>query len=285
MQVRTVIIVEGIADLVMMLTKLAVGLATNSAAIIGDAVHSLTDLTNNIIAFIAIRISEQPSDSDHHYGHSKFEQLAVFALAVLLAVVAIELVLNALSNYGQAVHQSYLGLAVMIGMLAINIGLTVWQHHWADKLESDLLHADAKHTLSDVLTTIAVILGWQLAALGYYWMDTVFALLVAGIILYLAFELFQRAVPTLVDHSSHDPAELLAKVQQVDQVQQVTQIRARGNRATSCADVTIAVDPLLSTEAAHQITEKIESVLADNFGIHDVIVHVEPEKAVNLRDE
>ena len=90
MQVKTIIIIEGLADIAMMLAKLWVGLSTNSAAIIGDAIHSLTDLSNNIIALLALRLSEKPSDSDHHYGHRKYEQLAVFAIAVMLAVIRLK---------------------------------------------------------------------------------------------------------------------------------------------------------------------------------------------------
>ncbi|NNC99841.1 MAG: cation transporter [Gammaproteobacteria bacterium] len=276
MQVKTVLVIEGIANLLMMAAKLGVGLVTNSAAIVGDALHSLTDLANNVIAFIATRISEKPSDDDHHYGHRKFEQLAVFGLAVLLAVVAIELVLNAIQNYGEVVNQSFVGLAVLAVTLLLNIGLTVWEHYWARRLDSDLLSADANHTLSDVLTTLAVIVGWQLAANGYYWIDTLFALLVAMIILFLAFRLFQRAVPILVDHSSHDPGELERMVQSIDRVEQVRQIRARSAQEGGWADVVVTMDPRLSIETSHRITEEIEQALEDHFGIKDVLVHVEP---------
>lgn len=278
MQVRTVIIVEGLADLVMMAIKFAVGLLTNSTAIISDALHSLTDLSNNVIALIALRISEQPSDDDHHYGHRKFEQLAVFVLAVLLAVVSIQLVVNAIKSFGEEVHQSQLGLVIMLATLTINIGLTVWQHFWARRLASDLIHADAKHTLSDVLTTVAVIVGWQLAARGYYWLDTVFALLVAAIIFYMAYHLFLRAIPILVDHSKHSQQDLIQAVQRIDQVEQVRQIRTRSSRDGGWADVVISVDPTLSTEVAHRITEEIENALDKHFDIKDVLVHVEPTR-------
>lgn len=279
MQVKTVLIIEGLANLVMMGMKLAVGLVTGSAAIISDALHSLTDLANNVIAFIAIRLAEQPSDQDHHYGHHKFEQLAVFGLAVLLAVVALELVINAVKRYGEVVHQSYTGLALMLVILVINVALASWQHYWASRLDSDLLEADARHTLSDVLTTIVVIIGWQLAANGYYWMDTVFAILVAGIILYLSFQLLQRAIPVLVDHTSHSPDELARAVEGVNLVEEVRQIRSRRARHGAYADVTITVDPRLSTAASHEISEQVEQTLAAHFGIQDVVVHVEPAES------
>ncbi|MBT8115605.1 MAG: cation diffusion facilitator family transporter [Arenicella sp.] len=277
MQVKTVLIVEGIANLVMMGLKLSVGVVTNSAAIIGDALHSLTDMANNVIAYIAVGLSEQPSDRDHHYGHHKFEQIAVFALAVLLAVVAFELIINAIRSYGEVVEQSWTGLFVLLATLSINLGLTSWEHYWAGRLDSDLLRADAKHTLSDVLTTVAVIVGWQLAARGFYWVDTLFALIVAGIILFLAFQLFQRAIPILVDHTMHNPDELAKAVQRIDRVEKVHRIRARSVQNSTFADVTIAVAPELSTEQSHVITEQVEQALAEHFDIDDVVVHVEPD--------
>ena len=276
MQVRTVIIIEGLADIVMMVTKLIVGLSTNSAAIIGDALHSLTDLCNNFIALIALRISEKPSDADHHYGHRKFEQLAVFALAVMLAVVAVELVINAVSHFGEEVSHSDLGLVIMLLTLAINIGLTVWENYWARRLDSDLLHADAKHTLSDVLSTIAVIVGWQLAARGFALADTLVALLVAAIIFYMAIKLFLRAIPILVDSSLYHPDDLKRIVGNVDQVEAVHQVRARSLREGGSADIVVSVDANLSTMQAHAVTELIEQALHKHFGLDDVIVHVEP---------
>jgi cation diffusion facilitator family transporter len=276
MKVTTVLIWEGISDLVMMLVKLGVGISTNSAAIIGDAAHSLTDLINNIIAITALRISEKPFDSDHHYGHRKFEQLAVFSLAVLLLVVALELVINAISKFGETVEHSSLGLLVMIGALVINILLTVWEHYWARRLDSQLIEADAKHTLSDVLTTIAVIVGWQFAARGYYWVDTLVACLVALIIMLLAFRLLQRSIPILVDYSQHSPERIMELISGLEHVESIKNVRARSTNVTNYADVTITVDPSLSTRVSHQVTERIEQILAESLGIEDVVVHVEP---------
>lgn len=276
MKVKTVLIWEGISDLLMMLAKLGVGISTNSAAIIGDALHSLTDLINNIIAIAAIHISEKPYDNDHHYGHRKFEQLAVFSLAVLLLVVALELVINAIRKFGETVEHSSLGLLIMIGALVINILLTVWEHYWAKRLDSQLIEADAKHTLSDVLTTIAVIVGWQFAVRGYYWVDTLVACIVALIIMLLAIRLLQRSIPILVDYSEYSPERIMGLISGLEHVESIKNVRARSTNETSYADVTITVDPNLSTLVSHQVTERIERLLADHLGIHDVVVHVEP---------
>ena len=94
--VRRIILLEGLANFVVLLAKLTVGLSTGSLAVLGDAVHSLTDVANNAVAWGVMKLSSQPADREHPYGHRKFETLAVFGLATLLTVLAVELALHAL---------------------------------------------------------------------------------------------------------------------------------------------------------------------------------------------
>lgn len=276
MRVRTVLIWEGIANAALAVAKLVVGLITGSAAILGDAVHSLTDLLNNVIAVFVVRVAEEPPDYDHPYGHQKFEQLAVFTLAGLLSVVAFQLILEAFDRFGSVPEQSGIGLAVMLGALAVNVLVTSWENYWARRLKSDILLADARHTLSDVLITAAVIVGWQLSVAGLPWLDPVFALLVAAMVLYLAFDLFRRAIPILVDSAGHDPGQLSRAVRQVPGVRTVRRVRSRQQGDGVVADVVVTVDRQLSTERAHVIADAIESLLEQHFDIHDTTVHIEP---------
>ncbi|MFQ3198423.1 MAG: cation diffusion facilitator family transporter [Paraglaciecola sp.] len=277
MQVKTVLLIEGCINLLITFTKLTVGFLTNSSAVIADALHSLTDVANNVMAWMAINVAKTPADNDHQYGHQKYEQLAVFALAALLSIVAFEVLINALKRFGQPVEQSYLGLSILIVTLLLNIGLTIWERYWAKRLDSDILQADASHTLSDVLTTLVVIVGWQLAAQGYYWLDTAFAVGVSVIIFYLAFKLFQRAIPILVDYSDIDPRAVLAAVNEVQNVHAVVRVRSRTVGKGRVADVIVTVDPHLSTIDSHLIADEIEKLLADKFNIQDVLVHIEPK--------
>ncbi len=148
---------EGLANLVVMLVKATVGFQTGSIAVIGDAIHSLADLANNAVAFVATRIASAPPDLEHPYGHRKFETLAVFGIATLLSVLALEIVLRALDRDPREVSADGWGLALMLGVLVVNIVIATWENRWARRLNSDILRADAKHTVSDVLTTVAVI--------------------------------------------------------------------------------------------------------------------------------
>ena len=276
-QVRHVILIEGSANLLVLIAKTIVGLSTGSMGILADAIHSLTDLTNNIVAWIVIHFSSLPADREHPYGHRKLETLAVFVLASILVVLAFELAINAINNDYTEVVSSDLELIIMLCVLIINIVVTIWQHMWAKRLDSDILRADATHTFADVLITITVIAGWQLSAIGYAWVDRLCALGVALLIFYLAYNLFRRAVPILIDEYAIDPVELSNIIKTVPGVKKVYRIRSRWVGKTRAIDLVISVDSILSTEESHTIADAIESLIESHFGATDISIHVEPE--------
>lgn len=276
-KVRYVLLVEGACNFAVFVAKASVGFATGSFALMGDALHSLTDLANNVVALIVVKIASEPPDREHPYGHQKFETLAVFGLAMLLAVLAFEIVVRALEAHDREVLESDWGLAVMLGVLGVNTALSTWERRWAKKLNSQILEADAQHTFADVLTTIAVIVGWQLSARGYPWLDTVFALLVASLVLYLAYGLFRRAIPRLVDSISHEPEEIAAAVTPLDGVRKVHRVRSRWVGSKPAVDVVITVAPEMPTSEAHDIADAVEKALLETLSIEDVTVHIEPD--------
>ena len=275
-QVRRVIFIEGLANLLVLIAKTIVGLSTGSMGILADAIHSLTDFTNNIIAWIVIHFSSLPADREHPYGHRKLETLAVFVLASILVVLAFELALNAIKKDYTEVASRDLELFIMLCVLIINIAVTSWQHMWAKRLDSDILRADATHTFADVLITITVIAGWQLSAIGYAWVDRLCALGVALLIFYLAYNLFRRAVPVLIDEYAIDPVELSNIIKHVPGVKKVYRVRSRWIGKTRAIDLVISVDSILSTEESHAIADTIESLIEKQFGTTDISIHVEP---------
>jgi cation diffusion facilitator family transporter len=276
-RIQHLLILEGFVNLVVVVAKALVGFSTGSFAILGDAIHSLTDLANNVVALVVMHLAVAPPDREHPYGHRKFETLAVFGLASLLTVLAFELGMRALERGVYPVARHGWGLALMLGVLGVNITITLWQRYWAKRLNSHILRADAHHTLADVLTTVMVIVGWQGAARGYPWLDPVFALGVAVLVLYLAYGLFKHAVPVLVDSIAAEPEVLRDTVRQVAGVRKVHRIRSRWVGSAPSVDVVIAVDPALSTVQAHAIADAIEAVLAEQFGMDDVTIHIEPD--------
>ena len=277
-KILRIILIEGFANLTVLLIKLVVGIGTGSLAVMSDAVHSLTDIFNNIIAWFVTRHSTKPPDSRHPYGHRKFETVAVFALAALLVILAFELAVRAITREATEITTSSLELGLMLVVLAINFTISIWERGWARRLKSDILSADANHTLSDVLVTVSVIVGWQLSAMGWIWVDRLAALLVAGLILYLAFDLFKRTIPILLDERAIDPEKLNAVMQEVEGVCAIRRIRSRWVGSARAVDLVIEVDAKLPTQAAHEITENIETLLEDRFGVNDISIHVEPHQ-------
>ncbi|WP_371193851.1 cation diffusion facilitator family transporter [Glaciecola sp. SC05] len=276
MNVKKVLLIEGAVNLIIALSKLSIGLLTNSAAIVADAIHSATDVVNNGIAWIATNMSEAPADNDHPYGHQKYEQLAVFVLASLLTIVAFQILISAIQRFGEPVEHSTWGLGILVGALIINILLAIWERSWAKKLHSDILNADASHTFSDVLTSVAVIVGWQVASQGWYWVDGAFAIVMAGIIFYLSYRLFQKAIPILVDYSDIDAPKIRRAICKIEGVKRVTNLRSRTLSKQRYADVVVLVDPSLSLTESHNIASAVETVLAEQFEIDDAVVHIEP---------
>ena len=277
-RVARVFVWTGIANLAVLIAKGVVGAATGSTAVLGDAVHSLADVSNNGVALLALRFAGAPPDREHPYGHRKIETLAVFALAMLLSVLAVELALRSFAGDRGEVLRPGWGLATMLGVFVVNAAVSTWQGVWARRLDSDLLRADARHTLSDLLVTASVIAGWQSAAAGYPWLDSAAALGVAGLILYLAYGLFRRAIPILVDQSALDPDQVRAVVEAIAGVRSARRIRSRGHGREARVEVVVAVDPALATAASHRIADEVERVLAERFGARDVTVHVEPHQ-------
>ncbi|UCH28973.1 MAG: cation transporter [Myxococcales bacterium] len=276
-QVRRVIIVEGLANAAVLLLKLAVGVSTGSLAVLGDAIHSLGDVANNAVAWFIVRVSAQPPDRHHPYGHRKFETLAVFVLATLLTVLGVELGLGALRRETQPTVGDPWALPVMLSVLLVNVGLASWEGAWARRLRSDILGADARHTFADVLTTVVVIVGWQVSTRGYPWMDTVCALAVALFVLALAFGLFRRAIPILVDRIAIEPEAITEAAQAVPGVRRVKTVRSRSIGGSIAIDMVVTVDAGINTAEAHAIADGIEKNLETAFAIEDVTIHVEPE--------
>lgn len=276
-QVQGIIVIEGLANLAVFVLKIFVGLTTGSLAILADAVHSFSDLANNIVVWFVIRLSAEPPDREHPYGHRKFETVAVFTLAVLLFVIAIEVVLRALQRGEAKVEQSGQAFALMLLVLVINIAITIWERRRAKELDSDILHADASHTFSDALTTIVVIAGWQLSVFGLPWMDTLCAFGVAGLIAYLAAGLLKKVLPVLVDEYAIEPRAISSNAMTVPGVKSVKQVRSRWLGSGVAVDMILTVDPRISATEAHDISDTVEELIGDCFQVDDISIHIEPD--------
>ncbi|MDM7860419.1 cation diffusion facilitator family transporter [Alteromonas sp. ASW11-36] len=277
MNVAKVLVIEGLVNAFVTTAKTIVGLHTGSMAILADAFHSATDLINNLITYLLQRIANKPADLDHPYGHRKFEFLGIFILAVLLCAVAIELLINTFTIDNEPVEQSVLGLWIMLISFVASVGISLFERYWGRVLNSKLLLADAKHTYADSLTTLAAIIGWQAAIMHFGWIDKVVAVVIVIIVLGMAYKLFVQSIPVLVDQAVVSRDAVLDTVLPIDGVETVSTVRSRSLGEEKVVEITITVDPTLTTQVSHKIADEVERVLAKKLEVQRVLVHVEPQ--------
>ena len=269
------------ANLVVVAAKLVIGIRSGSLAVLGDALHSSVDSLYNVLGLIVIRVAAQAPDEDHPYGHGKFETLGALAIVVFLSITCFELVRNAVQKLldgGRAVVVTDLGLVVLLATLGVNVVVAWYENRRGHELASELLIADAAHTRTDVFITIGVLIGVLFARGGAAWVDPVVAIVVAALIVRVAYQIFARTVPVLVDERAIPERTIRHTAQGVDGVKSAYGIRSRGGRAAGVryAEVTIAVDRDANVEAAHAIADAVEERLKHDLDLNAVTVHVEP---------
>jgi len=277
--VRRVLLRLFVANLAVVLAKLAVGLTAHSLAVLGDALHSSVDAVNNILALVVVRVAAQAPDEDHPYGHGKFESLGALALVGFLSITCFELARGAVEHLFEshaAPTVSDTQLIILVAGLGVN-GMVAWyEHRRGVALKSELLVADAAHTRSDVYISVGVIAGLLLARRGLWWADPAIALVIAVLIVRVAYGITQRSVPILVDERAVPMNAIQTAAEDVSGVQRAYDIRSRGGSYVRYAEVTIAVDRNANVASAHAIADAVEQRLKHDLALHEVTVHIEP---------
>lgn len=269
-----------VANLAVVGAKLVVGIVSHSLAVLGDALHSSVDSLYNVLGLIVVRVAAQEPDEDHPYGHGKFETVGALAIVMFLSITGFELVRSAVQKLvGDAtpIALTDLGLAVLVATLGINVVVAWYEHRRGMELTSELLIADAAHTRVDVFITIGVLVGVLFARHGWYWADPVVAIVVALLIVRVAYQILSRTIPVLVDAQAIATRAIQDTAQAVGGVKRAYGIRSRGRGArTRYAEVTIAVDRTANVEDAHAIADRVEERLKQDLQLDEVTVHVEP---------
>jgi cation diffusion facilitator family transporter len=279
--IRRVLLALLVANLAVVGAKLGVGVVSSSLSVLGDALHSTIDALNNVLALLVIGVAAKAPDEDHPYGHGKFETLGALAIVGFMSITCFELVRDAASRLaaGRAAPViSNLQFGVLGCTLGANVLVALYETRRGRELQSDLLLADAAHTRADVFITAGVLIGMMLARQGLWWADPALALIIALFIVRIAYEIFRRTVPVLVDARALPDTTIRQAAERVPGVERAYGIRSRGGAAAHAryAEVTIAVDRLATVEAAHAVADAVEERLKAELQLHEVTVHIEP---------
>lgn len=270
-----------ISNSLLITMKLTVGLISGSVSILSEAIHSFMDLLAAIIAFFSVRVSDNPADETHPYGHGKFENISGVVEAMLIFVAAFWIIYEAVKKLFEPteVDNLTIGIVVMTISAVINAIVSARLYKVAKATESIALEADALHLKTDVLTSAGVAVGLLLIWItGYHFFDPIAAILVALLILKESFQLFRRAYGPLLDVAL--PAEEVEKIRLVIQKHctgnsNFHNLRTRKAGKSRYIDFHLNLAPEMSVREAHDLCDLIEADIHKVIPHSEVTIHVE----------
>ena len=266
-------------NVVVAVAKLLYGIFSDSAAMQADGISSLFDGVSNVVALVGMSFAARSADRGHPYGHAKFETFTAAIIAVMLGMACYSVARGAVTSLrGHGVTEvTIVSFVIMVLTLSVNIGVTTWESRAGRRLGSEVLTADSRHTLSDVMVSVGVIISLILVRLGLQKADGVVALLVAVVIAYTAFTIIRGVARTLGDAARLPVDEVTAVCIQVGGVTGCHSVRTRGSESRVAADLHILVAPSTTVEQGHALAHQVEQALRERYPqIADVMVHVEP---------
>ena len=292
-QIFRVTLVGSAGNALLVVFKFIAGIVGHSAAMIADAVHSLSDFITDIIVLVFVGISAKPQDTSHDYGHGKFETLATLFISLALIAAAIGIIVSGAQKLVAWLNGADLEAPGSLALWAavISILLKEWMFRFTARkgreLESPALTANAWHHRSDALSSIGAAVGIGGAVLlGGRWtvLDPLASIVVGAMLVKVAWEIMRPSRGELTDESLPEKTEeeILEVFHSFSDISEPHNLRTRriGNRVA--IEAHIRMDGNMTLQRAHEITSKIEGELKERFGSGTIVtLHMEPLKNGN----
>lgn len=269
--------------------KLVIGVLTGSLGILSEALHSGLDLVAAVITYFSVRISDKPADINHNYGHGKIENFSAFIETILLLITCawiIKEAINRLVTGNTHIEVNVWSFVVVISSIIIDFTRSRALYRVAKKHNSQALEADALHFSTDIWSSAVVLFGLICANFGFFFADSVAALVVAIIVLYVSFRLGKKAIDVLLDKA---PKDTINKVQQTlttfPEVKHFHSLKVRTAGADTFIKFNIHLEPDLSLQQVHETCNKIEKELNNVIIRSEVYIHAEPQDISHIQTE
>ena len=282
-------VIGAIIDFLLSVIKVSLGIIGQSGALIADGIHSFSDLLTDWVTWYAAKLSGEAPDANHPYGHERFETVATLGLSIFLAIVGTIIIFDGFGRFSNATalkHENWLIAAAVLSILSKE-ALYWYTVKVAKNIKSGLLKANAWHHRTDAISSIVVVVGIIGAANGNFFLDSVAAIIVGIMIIYIGWQLGFEATKELVD-TSIDPEDiknLHKALADVKGVNRVHTLRTRKVGHKKSADVHIQVNPFLSVSEGHIISVSVERVAKECIeGLDDITVHIDPENDEEKED-
>jgi len=282
-EIRRLTLIGGVLDLFLGFVKVLVGYIGNSQALIADGIHSLSDLITDILVLVATKQSAQAADEGHPYGHDRIQTLVSLALAGSLGIIAIVIAWDAVIRIvspESLLQPGFWPLAVAAISVVSKEGYFQYVVRHPSTATSRMLYANAWHSRSDALSSLAVIVGVGGVLAGFAWADAFAAIVVAGLLLVVAYRIGREGAEELIDSAASPVlnANMRKTILSIEGVRDSHELRTRRMADKVLADVHIRVDPLISVSEGHRIGDEVMDTLKTRFPeVGDVVVHIDPE--------
>ena len=289
-QIYKVTLVGGAVNVVLLVFKFVAGIVGHSAAMVADAVHSLSDFVTDIIVLVFVRISGKPKDKSHDYGHGKYETLAMTIIGMALLVVAIGIVYGGVMKIAAWLNGHQLEapgtLALWAALLSVALKEAVYRYSMVEarRLKSQAVEANAWHHRSDALSSVGTAVGIGGAIfLGQRWtvLDPVASVVVGLFIVKVSIDLLRNGIGDLMEQSLPDEveAEILQLAASVPGIAEPHDLRTRRIGNHYAIELHILMDGDIPLRVAHDRASEVEDLLRAHYGEEThVAVHVEPKQ-------
>lgn len=250
-----------------------------SSSLRADGFNNLSDILGNLAIFIGLRLARKPADGDHRFGHWKIEDLASLLTSFIMFVLGFQMLFDTLSQMISGQVQMIDPVGSLVGLLSASIMFSLYRYNnrLAKELQSGALLAAAKDNLSDALTSLGTSLAILASQLKLPILDHLVAILISFFILKTAYEIFSSSTFNLSD--GFDDEKLHTYKTAILEIPKITAVKSQRGRhygSNVYLDLVLEMHPDLSVYESHDITEQVEQMLKDDFGVYDIDIHVEP---------
>ncbi|WP_338816444.1 cation diffusion facilitator family transporter [Bacillus velezensis] len=272
-----------ISNSLVVMLKIVVGIITGSVAILSEAIHSFLDLIAAFIAFISVRISKKPADTGHPYGHGKVENLSGTIETILIFAAGIWMIYECVQKLVNPapVHLPVLGIVVMLAGALINLIVSKFVKREAEKVNSVAMKSNALHLLTDVYTSLGVAASlFVVTVTEWYILDPIIGMVLAVYIIYEAFKLMKEAFPPLIDtRLSEEEEKTILKIIETFQQEfiEIHDFRTRRSGPQEYIDFHLVVASHVTIKDVHDLCDRIERDITNEFKQAQVMIHPEPE--------
>lgn len=273
-------IVSIIAYIFLSTMKIITGYIAHSQALIADGWNNFTDILSSLFVLIGLRLSRRPKDDTHQYGHWKMETIASLITSFIMFAIGFNVLIPAIMRFFHHRLEQPDPIAFVIGLISAIIMFFVYRYNkkLAQKVNSLGLMAAAKDNLSDALTSIGTSVAIIASLFHMPWLDNLTALIIGIIIIHTAWDIFAQSAFALSDGFEQAKLDEYQQfIETISGVEGVRNIRGRQYGANIFIDAIVYMDPTMTVQESHDITEIIEKEVMKKFDIFDVEIHVEPD--------